>query len=105
VRNALERFGIFEAQRPNGVQHAGRETERARLARLHGERRRAELRELLDHVCVQALADRRQQDDRSDADADSERGQRAPQPVRDDRLADQADEVVLTHRLTVSSAR
>ena len=102
VRRALERFGILERERPHGVQHAGRETERARLAGLHLDRRRAELRELLDHVGVQAFADRGQQHDGRDADADAERRQHAAQPMRDDGLADQPHEVLLPHRFTAS---
>ena len=99
VRRARDRLGVREAQRTHGVQHAGRDAERARLAGLDRERGRAELRELIHHVAVQAFADRRQQHHGRDADADAERGQRAAHAVRRDGLADQSNEVVAAHRL------
>jgi hypothetical protein len=97
VRRARQRLGIREAQRPDGVQNARRHAERARLARLHGQRGGAELRELLDHVAVQALADRGEQHHGRDTDADAERGQHAAHAVRRDRLADEANEVLAAH--------
>ena len=92
-------------ERPHGVQDARRDSERARLPRLHRERRGAELRELLDHVAVEPLADRRQQHDGGYADADPERRERAAHAVRRYGLRDQPNEVVAAHCTTTFHQR
>jgi hypothetical protein len=90
VGQALQRLGIVQRQRPRAARQAGQRAAGLCLARMHADDVGAELGEFGQHVAMDALADRGQQDHRGDADGDAEQGQEAAQALRDGRMARRA---------------
>src|SRR5574343_1652886 len=85
VRQAGQRPGVVERQRPGAARQAGRRRAAGLgLAGVDADDVGAELAELAEHKAVDALADRGEQDYRRDADGDAEQGQEAAQALGGD---------------------
>jgi hypothetical protein len=67
------------------------------LARMHANHIGAELGEFAQHIAMDALANRGQQDHRCDADGDAEQRQEAPQALGDDGADGEGEEVGDAH--------
>ena len=94
---ALDRLGVGQTQGADRIEDARGHAECVGLAGLDAERVRAELRELIDDVAVDAFADRRQQNHGHHADSDAERGQDAAHAMRSDGLRRESDQVRTQH--------
>ncbi len=104
VGGALDRLGVGQAQGPDRIEYARGYAERIGLAGLDAERGRAELRELVDDVAVDAFTDGRQQDDGSDPDSDAERGQDAAHAMGCDRLGSETKQIGTQHGIYFARA-
>jgi hypothetical protein len=103
VGQALQGLGVVQRQRPRAARQARqRATAGFRLARMDADDVGAELGELGQHVAVDALADRGQQDHRGDADGDAEQGQEAAQALCADGADGEGEGVGEDHSQTIS---
>jgi hypothetical protein len=84
VGQARQRLGVVQRQRPRAAGQADRGAAGLGASRMDTDDIGAELGELGQHVAMDALADRGQQDHRGDADRDAEQGQEAAQALGDD---------------------
>jgi hypothetical protein len=84
IGQALHRLGVVQRQRPRAARQADGGAAGLGAARMDADDIGAELGEFRQHITMDALADRCQQDHRGDADGDAEQGQETAQALRTD---------------------
>ena len=104
-RQAEQRGGVLEGELSAGVRQPRRTAASALATRGDADHVGAELAEFGQHEAVDALADRRQQDDRGDADGDAEQRQEAAHPVGGDRAQRERQHVAHDHGASASPGR